>query len=108
MDNNELLKPLSDILARVQTLVEFAQVEDWVAMEVATTEYEQNLSILEDATYFKSVKDANLTEEAKTIIAAIQAVNNDLDTYTAIHREKIASELRQMTQSNKALEAYGQ
>lgn len=107
MNTHELLNPLADILARVQGLVLLAQAEDWIAMEVAASEYEQRVTILEDAAYFKSISDANLVEEAKAIIAEIQTVNNDLDTHTALQREKIASELRQMTQSNKALEAYG-
>ncbi len=107
MNTHELLNPLADILARVQGLVQLAQAEDWVAMEAATNEYEQRVALLEDAAYFKSINDAHLVEEAKAIIAEIQAVNNDLDTHTALQREKIASELRQMTQSNKALDAYG-
>jgi hypothetical protein len=107
MNTHEILNPLADILARVQGLVDLAQAEDWVAMEVATAEYEQRVALLEDASYFKSISDANLVEEAKAIITQIQDVNNDLDTHTAVQREKIASELRQITQSNKALDAYG-
>lgn len=107
MNTHEILNPLTDILARVQELVQLAQAEDWIAMETAAKEYEQRVSLLEDATYFKSISDANLVEEAKAIIKEIQTVNNDLDTHTSLQREKIASELRQMTQSSKALEAYG-
>jgi len=107
MESNELLKPLHDILTRVKKLVELAQTEDWIAMEAATTEYEQHMTILEDATYFESITQANLTEEAKAIIAEIQVVNNDLDVHTVLQREKVASELRQITQASKALDAYG-
>ena len=107
MNTHELLNPLADILARVQSLVDLAQAEDWVVMEVATAEYEKRVALLEDASYFKSISDANLVEEAKAIIKQIQDVNNDLDTHTALQREKIASELRQITQSNKAIDAYG-
>ena len=107
MESNELLKPLHDILNRVQQLVELARTEDWIAMEAATNEYEQHMTILEDATYFESITKANLIEEAKAIIAEIQVVNNDLDIHTVLQREKVASELRQITQANKALNAYG-
>lgn len=107
MDTQEVLKPLTDILERVQALVQLALVEDWVTMDAAAREYEQRVSLLEDAAYFKSISDANLVEEAKAIIAEIQTVNNDLDTHTSLQREKVASELRQITQSNKALDAYG-
>ncbi|MET0356553.1 MAG: hypothetical protein ABW044_07220 [Cellvibrio sp.] len=108
MDNNELLNPLGEILARVQTLVQLAQAEDWIALDVAANEYQQRVCLLEDAAYLKSIYDANLVEEAKSIIAEIQIHNQDLDAYTSIQREKVASELRQITQSNKALNAYGQ
>ena len=107
MDTQEVLKPLTDILERVQALVQLALAEDWVTMDAAAREYEQRVSLLEDAAYFKSISDANLVEEAKAIIAKIQTVNNDLDTHTSLQREKVASELRQITQSNKALDAYG-
>jgi hypothetical protein len=107
MESNELLTPLHDILTRVKKLAELAQAEDWVAMEIATVEYEQHVALLEDATYFESITKANVVEEAKAIIAEIQAVNSDLDGHTVLQREKIASELRQITQSNKALDAYG-
>jgi Flagellar protein FliT len=107
MNTHEILTPLADILVRVQGLVQLAQAEDWIAMEAAAAEYEQRVAILEDATYFKSISAANLVEEAKAIIAQIQTVNNELDSHTALERDKVASELRQITQSNKALEAYG-
>ena len=107
MDNNELLKPLTEILARVKALVELAQAEDWATLEVAANEYQAHVALLEDATYLKSIHDAHLVEEAKEIITEIQTQNQDLDTYTSLQREKVASELRQITQSTKALDAYG-
>jgi hypothetical protein len=106
MNSFEILKPLNEILAIAQQLVELARAEEWVAMEAVASQYEKRMTLLEDATYFKSISDANLSEEAKVIIAEIQTLNNDLDTHAVLHREKVASELRQMSQSNKALEAY--
>jgi hypothetical protein len=107
MDNNEILKPLAEILARAQELVQLAQADDWVAMEVAVANYQQHMAIMDDAEYLTAIKNAHLIEEAKAIILQIQNLNSDLDTYTVLQREKVASELRQMSQSHKALDAYG-
>ncbi len=107
MENNELLKPLYEILERVQELVRLAQSEEWDAMNTAADKYQQHVSFLDDDVYLRALNDAHLVDEAKAIIVKIQGVNDDLDSYTSLQREKIASELRQLTQSDKALEAYG-
>lgn len=108
MDNNELLKPLYEILSRVKELVNLAQAEAWEAMDAAANKYQQHVTFLDDNVYLKALHDAHLVEEAKAIIVQIQGVNDDLDVHTSLQRERIASELRQMNQSDKALEAYGQ
>lgn len=107
MNSNELLKPLHEALALAQELVRLAQAEAWEAMDLATNQYQQQLSILGDDVYMQTIKDAHLADEAKAVIVKIQAINDDLDSYTLLQREKVASELRQLSQSGKALEAYG-
>ncbi len=107
MENNELLKPLYEILERVQELVRLAQSEEWDAMNTAADKYQQHVSFLDDDVYLRALNEAHLVDEAKAIIVKIQGVNDDLDSYTSLQRAKIASELRQLTQSDKALEAYG-
>lgn len=107
MDNNELLKPLYEILDRVKELVNLAQAEEWEAMDTAANKYQEHVTFLDDDVYLRAIHDAHLVDEAKMIIAQIQVFNDDLDTHTSIQRERIASELRQLNQSDKALEAYG-
>lgn len=107
MENNELLKPLYEILDRVKDLVQLAQAEAWEEMELAATKYQQHVKFLDDNVYIKALQDAHLVETAKTIIVEIQGLNDDLDMHTNLQREKIASELRQMNQADKAMNAYG-
>ncbi|GGY72405.1 hypothetical protein GCM10011613_16720 [Cellvibrio zantedeschiae] len=107
MENHELLKPLYEVLERVRDLVKLAQAEEWEAMDVAANKYQQHVTFLDDNRYIQALQDAHLVDSAKSIIVQIQGLNDDLDTHTSLQREKIASELRQLNQSNKAMEAYG-
>ena len=107
MNSNELLKPLYEVLERAQELVRLAHAEEWEAMNTAASRYKQYVTFLDDDVYLHALNDANLVDEAKAVIVKIQDVNNDLDSYTLLQREKVASELRQLSQSDKALEAYG-
>lgn len=107
MENNELLKPLYEILDRVKELVMLAQAEDWEAMESAASRYQQHVTFLDDNVYIKALQDAGLVDAAKSIIVQIQGCNEDLDIHTSLQREKIASELRQLAQADKAMDAYG-
>lgn len=107
MDNNELLKPLYEVLERAQELVRLAHAEEWDAMNTAASKYQQHVTFLDDDVYLHALNDANLVDAAKAIIVEIQTVNDDLDSYTLMQREKVASELRQLSQSDKALNAYG-
>lgn len=107
MENNELLKPLYEILDRVKVLVELAKAEEWEAMEIAATQYQQQVTFLDDDVYIQALQTAHLVDEAKLIIAEIQLTNDDLDIHTNLQREKIASDLRLMHQSDKAMNAYG-
>lgn len=107
MNHSETLKPLYDVLACAQELVSLAQSEKWEEMDLVASRYQQQAACLEDTAYLQSLSELNMVEEAKALITQIAVLNNDLDTQTTLYREKVASELRQMSQSNKALEAYG-
>ena len=107
MENTELLKPLYEVLERVQELVRLAQAEEWDAMNVAANQYQQHVTFLDDNVYLKAINDAHLVEQAKAIIVQIQGLNDDLDIHTSLQRDRIASELRHMNQSDRALDAYG-
>lgn len=107
MDKSELLKPLYEVLERAQELIRLAQAEEWEAMDAAATKYQQHMLFLENNTYLQSINDAHLEEDAKAIILQIQGLNDELDVHTSLQRERVASELRQIHQSGKALDAYG-
>jgi len=107
MSNSDLLKPLYEVLERVQEMLRQAHADEWEAMEAAASDYQQHVSFLNDDVYLQALQNENLVEDAKAIILQIQKLNDDLDTYASAQRDKIASELRQMIQSDKALNAYG-
>lgn len=108
MESNELLKPLYEILARVQELVRLAKAEEWEAMNTEASKYQQHVTFLDDNVYLQALNDAHLVDDAKAIISQIQMVNDDLDFHTCLQRERIASELRQMQLADKVMDAYGQ
>ena len=104
---NALLQPLYDILAQAEALVSLGDAEEWEALEVELVDYQQKVSFLNDERYLKAIQDEQLTDQAKDVIAKIQVLNDKLDLHANEARDKIASELRQMMQSNKAIDAYG-
>lgn len=108
MTNLELLQPLTDILSMAQQLSQLAKAEDWQHLETESEKYQQRVNCLHDENYLQAIFDANLNEDAKFIIMQIQLLNDDLDESATLMRNKIASELRHINQSNKALNAYGQ
>ncbi|RYY75687.1 MAG: flagellar protein FliT [Gammaproteobacteria bacterium] len=108
MDNNELLKPLQEILERAEALLDLAEAQQWEELDAAASNYQQHVTFLNDDVYLKAIQDAALVDEAKALIAKIQVMNDDLNAHTTLQRDKIASELRQIVQSGKALNAYGQ
>jgi hypothetical protein len=107
MDNNDLLKPLYELLERAQELIRLGLAEEWEAMDAAANKYQQHVTFLDDDVYLKAINDAHLVDDAKAIISLIQGLNEELDIHTSFQREKIASELRQINQSGKAIDAYG-
>lgn len=107
MNNSELLQPLEALLLRAQALRDLASAEQWDELALAVLDYEQAAGILGDQSYLAELVQAPVADTATALIADILALNNDLDTYTSVQREKVASELRQLSQSDKALNAYG-
>jgi hypothetical protein len=106
MTTQDLLKPLYDTLEKAQELTRLAQSEEWLAFEQQFANYEQLAKYLSDETYLKALNDNNLGASGRELILEIQALNETLDLCATDVRDKIASELRQMMQSDKALDAY--
>lgn len=102
----DLLQPLRETLEKAHELVRLAQAEEWSALEEQFMKYEQLTKYLNDEEYLKTLTDNNLGESAKEIILQIQALNESLDLRANNVMNDVASELRQMMQSDKAMDAY--
>jgi|GEM_PF-636474 len=103
---NELLKPLYSLLERAETLSLLIVAQEWGTLEAELPAYEQEARFLNDETYTNALINTNQAEEAQAIIAKIQRLNDMMDVAAIENRDKIASELRQILQSGKAMDAY--
>ena len=106
MNPETLLQPLQQLLTQVQLLLAFAHAENWDAIQIEMVDYQKRAVLLEDEIYLQSLKDANLVIEAQGLMLQIQGFNQQVDEHAEAFHEKVASELRQMNLSNKALDAY--
>jgi hypothetical protein len=106
MNDKNLLAPLHQLVEQVYVLLGFAHSEKWDEFQVNLSAYQAQLTLLEDAAYLNAVKNSGLTSEAQSLVSQLQGLNQQLDVLAEQTHEKIASELRLMTQSNKALDAY--
>lgn len=106
MNTQDLLQPLHDTLEKAHELGRLAQAEEWSAFEEQFASYERLAKYLNDEAYLKTLNDNNLGAPAREIIVQIQALNENIDLRASSVRDNIASELRQMMQSDKAMDAY--
>ena len=106
MSTQNLLQPLHDTLEKAHELVRLAQAEEWSAFEEQFANYERLAKYLNDEAYLRALTENNLGSSAAEIILQIQALNESLDLSASNVRDNIASELRQMMQSDKAMDAY--
>lgn len=107
MNAEQLLQPLTNLLLQAESLLLLAQQEDWLGLEAKIGDYQQKVALLEDRAYILSLKQAGLALQAQGLVLQIQGINQKVDEYAQDSHQKIASELRHMIQSNKALDAYG-
>ena len=106
MSTENLLQPLEQLLVQAESLLSLTQEEDWVALAAQMADYLQKVALVEDQTYLQSLKDAGLALEAQGLILQIHGINQKVDEVAQDSHEKIASELRHMIQSGKAMDAY--
>lgn len=107
MDTNPLLDPLVRALSQSEALLSLAQAGDWESFETLVQQRQQGLLSIHDAEYLESLTQANLEAEAARLIQDIQGINRHLKNLAEVSREQRASELRQNSTVNKALDAYG-
>lgn len=108
MKSERLLDPVNQLLGQAEALLLLAEAEDWQGLEGQMPDYLQKVTLLEDKTYLQSLKDAGLSLSAQGLILQIHGINQKVDELANDSQQKIASELRQIIQSGKAMDAYGQ
>jgi len=106
MSTENLLQPLEQLLVQAESLLSLTQEEDWFSLAAQMDDYLQKVALVEDQTYLQSLKDAGLALEAQGLILQIHGINQKVDEVAQDSHEKIASELRHMIQSGKAMDAY--
>ena len=101
-----LLQPLQQLLSRADGLMQLAIAEDWEKLQPEAEEFQQQMAILGDTTYLSNLRKAGLATQAQDLLLQVRLLNDQLDLITTNSRDKISSELRQIIQSNKAMDAY--
>ena len=107
MNTETVLQPLQLLREKAESLLSLADNEEWFNLEEQMNDYVQALTLLEDNAYLQSLIAAGLAMNAQSLILQIQELNEKLDGLATDSQRKIASELRQIIQSGKALGAYG-
>jgi hypothetical protein len=87
--------------------MQLALTEAWEELQPQAEQFQQEMAILGDEAYLHNLRSAGLGPQAQDLLLQIQLLNEQLDLMATNARDKISSELRQIIQSNKALNAYG-
>jgi len=106
-NEHALLQPLQQLLAEADALMQLALGEDWEGLQTQAENFQQQMVLLGDKSYLGKLRDAGLAVQAQDLLLQIQLLNDQLDLMTTNARDKVSSELRQIIQSNKAMDAYG-
>jgi len=108
MANNSLLAPLEAVLSQSQSLLSLAHEQNWAAFEVLLQQRQAGMRTLTDGDYLNALAAANLDVKAKELVSQIQTLNDQLGELAVRQREKLVAEVRQLSISDKAINAYGQ
>lgn len=108
MTAHTLIEPLECLLTQVQGLINLAREGSWEELDQESIRYNQAAVFLNDDAYIRALIDAGLVESAKFLIMQIQGLNDALDEEASLVRDQMASDLRQLNQAEKAMQAYGQ
>lgn len=102
-----LLQPLQQLLAQADALMQLALAEDWDGLQSQAENFQQQMTLLGDQSYLGKLRQAGLVMQAQDLLLQIQLLNDQLDLMATNARDKVSSELRQIIQTNKAMDAYG-
>ncbi len=106
-NEHTLLQPLQQLLAEADALMQLALEEDWDALQTQAENFQQQMALLGDQRYLGKLREAGLVVQAQDLLLQIQLLNDQLDLMATNARDKVSSELRQIIQTNKAMDAYG-
>ena len=106
MSREKLLQPLHNLLIKAQALLILSQAENADTLQIPFAEYQLQMSLFADPAYIQALRDANLADEAQALILQLQNFNQQIEERAANIYANIASELRQIIQADKALDAY--
>lgn len=101
-----ILAPLELFLARSRSLLELAQADDWETFETQLAERQASLPALGESQFLIAITQAGLVDEAKSLIQAIQSIDQQIVAVAENSKAKISEQLRQSIKATKAVVAY--
>lgn len=101
-----ILAPLESFLAQTQSLLVLAQAGDWETFEIQMAERQTKLPALGESQFLIAITRAGLVDEAKSLIQAIQATDQQIVAMAESSKAKISEQLRQSIKATKAVVAY--
>ena len=103
---SSILAPLESFLAQTQSLLALAQADDWETFETQMAERQTKLPALGENQFLIAITQAGLVDEAKSLIQAIQATDQQIVDVAESSKAKISEQLRQSIKATKAVVAY--
>jgi flagellar protein FliT len=108
MSTATVIDPLKRALTQSEALLALAKADDWESFELLVQNRQQGLLVLQTPEFLHDVAELNAADEVARLIQAIQAINRELEDLSLKHQDGVASEIRHMAKSSKAMSAYGQ
>jgi hypothetical protein len=103
-----LLAPINSLVEQSQHLLNLARTQDWQAFEVLLLQRQASMNVLLDENYLQAITKAGLDAEVKHMVMDIKTMNQQLTEMAGRRQDEVASEIRQINRTDKAMDAYGQ
>lgn len=104
--NNDLLQPLHQFLEQSRLLLGMAQAGEWESFESLLATRQQGLAALSNNQILIAVAKAGRADEMRELLADIRTANDRIAEVAETSRADIGSQLRQLVQAEKAIDAY--
>ena len=103
---SSILAPLEGFLAQTQSLLALAQADNWETFETQLAVRQASLPALGESQFLIAITQAGLVDEAKSLIQAIQSIDQQIVAVAENSKAKISEQLRQSIKATKAVVAY--